>query len=72
MDAGTTWLFVYEVVTEEVCAALVGAEGCVTEPIKRAATPAEMGKWLHERGYTQAICTTTRPGVYGLYRPGDL
>jgi hypothetical protein len=64
------WLYVYDT-TEQVCASLVGVERCVTEQIKRTATPDEMAGWLHERGYTQVICTTASPGVFGLYKPSD-
>ncbi len=64
------WLYVYET-AEQVCASLVGVERCVTEQIKRTATPGEMARWLHDQGYTQVICTTTTPDVFGLYKPGD-
>lgn len=69
-DSVLDWLYVFAA-AEEVCASPVGVERCVMEQIKRAATPGEMAKWLHERGYTQVICTTTTPGVFGLYKPGD-
>ncbi len=69
-DSVLDWLYVFAV-AEEVCASPVGVERCVMQQIKRTATPEEMARWLHERGYAQVICTTTTPGVFGLYKPGD-
>ena len=62
-----SWLYIYQA-AEQTCASPVGMDGHVTKPIIWTGTAGEMAQWLREREYTQAICTTLDPGVYGLYR----
>ncbi len=69
-DIMVGWLYVYKA-SEQTCASLVGTERCITEPIKRTTLTTEMAKWLQEQGYMQVVCTTIRPGIFGLYQPPE-
>jgi hypothetical protein len=69
-DIVVGWLYVYKA-SEQICAALVGTERCITEPIKRTSLTTEMAMWLQEQGYMQVVCITTRPDIFGLYQPPE-